>query len=131
MDEIQLKVKKASRFIDNLIKAITFLSFILFSLSFYVYFYKSGDIYKNQVTLCDAVWSQGLTEQNPLDNPIHESFLIFKNNCFNNAGRTSEMWGKTAFIALDITVLLPLVYFGSKKMVRDSAEKIIKVNNYT
>lgn len=130
MEEIEMNVKKASRFIGNFIKAITFLSFLLFLLSFYIYHYKSGEIYKNQVKLCDTVWSQGLTEENPLDNPIQEAFLGIKNNCFNNAGKTSEMWGKMSFIALDITVLLPLVYFGSKKVVKDSTDKIKRVNSY-
>lgn len=128
MDEVEIKVKQASRFVDNFIKIVTVFSFILFASTFYIYLYKSGEIYKNQVVLCDAVWSQGMTEQNPLENPIHETFLDFKNNCFDNAGKTIQMWGKTAFIALDITVLLPLVYFGSKKVVSDSAEKIKKVN---
>jgi len=69
-----------------------------------------------------------LTDQNPLDNPIHESFLSFKNECFSNADRTSEMWGRLAFIALDISILLPIIYFGSKKVVKDSAEKVIRVD---
>lgn len=131
MDEIQEKVKKASRFLDNFIKAITILSFLLFLISFYIYRFRAGDIYKNQVALCDTVWSQGLTQENPLTNPIHSYFLGYKNNCFNNAGRTSEVWGKVAFIAFDITFLLPLVYFGSKKVVKDSSEKIIRINSMT
>ena len=129
MDDIDVKVRKASKFVDNLIKVTTFLSFILFVTSFYIYHYKADIIYKNQIALCDAVWTQGQTTQNPLENPIHESFLKYKNECFNNAGRTSEMWAKTAFIALDITVLLPLIYFGGKKAFKDSSEKIMKVKS--
>ena len=129
MDDISIKVRKASKFVDNLIKVTTFLSFILFVTSFYIYHYKADIIYKNQIALCDAVWTQGQTTQNPLENPIHESFLKYKNECFNNAGRTSEMWAKTAFIALDITVLLPLIYFGGKKAFKDSSEKIMKVKS--
>lgn len=128
MEEVTLKVKKASHFLDKLIKVTTFISFLLFAVSIYVYKYKSDDIYKNQIDVCDAVWSQGMTDTNPLNNPIHESFLTFKNNCFNNAVKTTQMWAKTAFIALDITVLLPLLYFGSKKVVKDSADKIKKVH---
>ena len=130
MDEVQIKVKHASRFVDTLIKIVTFLSFILFFASFYVYRYKSGEIYKNQVALCDTVWSQGMTEGNALDiNPIQEAFLGVKNDCFDNAGKTADLWGRVAFIALDITVLLPLIYFGGKKMVRDSADKINKLHS--
>ena len=128
MDDIGTKVVKASKFVDNLIKAVTALSFILFLASFYIYRYKSGIIYKNQVVLCDMVWTQGLTEQNPLENPIHESFLNVKNECFNNASRTTQFWGQLTFIALDITIILPLIYFGGKKVVKDSSEKINKVN---
>jgi hypothetical protein len=130
MDEIQQKVRKASQFVDNFIKGIIFLSFILFLGCFYIYIYQSGEIYKNQVMLCDTVWSQGMTEQNPLDNPIQEAFLSVKNNCFENAGRTSQLWGKMAFIALDITVLLPIVYFGGKKVVKDTSDRISSVNSY-
>ena len=130
MDEVRLKVENTSRFIDNLIKVVTFVSFLLFFASFYVYRYKAGEIYKNQVSLCDAVWSQGMTEGNPLEgNPIQKAFLGVKNDCFDNAGRTADLWGRVAFIALDITVLLPLVYFGGKKIVKDSAEKINKLHS--
>jgi len=128
MDNLKTNVAKASNFIDILIKAVTVLSFVLFLVSFYIYRYKSGVIYKNQVSLCDMVWTQGLTEQNPLENPIHESFLNVKNECFNNAGRITKVWGQMAFIALDITIILPLIYFGGKKVVKDSSEKIMKVN---
>jgi len=131
MEEVTIQVKKASRFLDNFVKVVTFLSLLLFLISIYVYRYKSGEIYKNQVVLCDVVWSQGMTETNPLKNPLHEILLESKNNCFNNASKTAQMWSKTAFIALDITVLLPLIYFGSKKVVKDSAEKIKKVNELT
>jgi hypothetical protein len=128
MDEIKTKIVDASNFVDKLIKAVTVLAFVLFMVSFYIYHYKSGVIYKNQVVLCDMVWSQGLTEQNPLENPIHDSFLNVKNECFNNAGRTTQFWGQLTFIALDITIILPLIYFGGKKMVKDSSDKINKVN---
>jgi hypothetical protein len=128
MYDFKTKAVKASNFIDNLIKAVTVLSFVLFLVSFYIYRYKSGLIYKNQVALCDAVWTQGLTEQNPFDNPIHESFLNVKNECFDNAGKMTRVWGQMTFIALDITIILPLIYFGGKKVVKDSSEKIMKVN---
>jgi len=49
MDEIEQKVKVASRFADNFIKVIAVTSFVLFVVSFYVYHYKSGEIYKRQV----------------------------------------------------------------------------------
>jgi hypothetical protein len=128
MDDIRMRVTKASNFIDNFIKAVTVLSFVLFAVAFYIYRYNSGVIYKNQVALCDIVWTQGLTEQNPLENPIHKSLLDVKNECFNNAGRTTRFWGQLTFIALDITIILPLIYFGGKKVVKDSSEKILKVN---
>ncbi len=128
MEQVELSIKKASRFVDTLIKIVIFISFCLFALSFYIYHYKAGIIYKNQMALCDAVWTQGQTSQNPIENPIHEAFLGFKNECFNNAGKTAEMWAQTSFIALGITVLLPLIYFGGRRVVKDSSEKIIKVN---
>ncbi len=130
MDNFKVKVKKTVSFTDTLIKVVTFLSFILFASTFYIYHYKAGEIFKNQSALCDAVWSQGMTETNPLKNPIHESFLTFKNNCFNNASLTAKLWGQIAFIALDITIILPVVYFGGKKVVRDSAEKIKKTYSF-
>jgi len=129
MEGVELSVRKASRFIDNLIRVVTFISFLLFAGSFYIYHYKSGEIYKNQIVLCDAVWTQGQTQENPLDNPIHESLLVFKNECFNNATRTVQMWGQVSFIALGITMLLPLVYFGGKKVIKDSTDRIMRVKS--
>ena len=128
MEEMRVKVKKASKFIDNFIKIITFLSFMLFLATFYISRYKSRDIYQNQVALCDTVWSQGMTDVNPLNNPIHTAFLDNKNNCFMNAKITSEMWGSMSFITFTITLLLPSVYFGSKKVVKETSDKIKKVN---
>ncbi len=128
MEEIRVKVKKASNLLDNFIKIITLLTFLLSLISFYIYRYKAKDIYQKQVALCDTVWSQGMTEVNPLNNPIHTAFLDNKNNCFINAKITSEMWGSMSFISFSITLLLPSVYFGGKKVVKDTSDKIKKVN---
>jgi len=130
MEELRKKVNKTSRIVDNLIKVVTVISFLLFLVSFYIYKFKAGEIFKDQVVLCDVVLSQGLTQQNPLDNPIHSALLGAKNNCFNNAGRTAEMWGKLAFMAFDISFLLPFVYFGSKKVVKDTHRNIVKVHEF-
>ncbi len=131
MDEVAVKVKNTSRLIDNFIKLITLLSFLLFLFTLYIYKFKSGEIYKSQVAICDTVWSQGMTQTNPLNNPIQTAFLDNKNNCFDNARRTSEIWGKMSFIAFDISFLLPFIFFGSKKVIKDASDKIIKVNTYT
>lgn len=128
MDEVVVKVKKTSKAVDRFIKVITFLSFVLFAITLYIHKFRSGDIYKSQVALCDTVWSQGMTDSNPLNNPIQTTFLKTKNNCFLNAKRTSEIWGKISFISFDITILLPFIYFGSKKIISDTSNKIVKVN---
>lgn len=130
MEEIKFKVNRFRRFIDNVVRAVTFLSFLLFLLSFYIYKYKSGEIYKKQVALCDVVLSQGLTQQNPLENPIHSFFLTSKEQCFANASTAVNYWIRTAFIALDITILLPTVYFGGRKWATDAAGKLVKKNQY-
>jgi len=131
MEEVQIEISRATRFVNNLVKAVAFLSFLLFLLSFYIYKFKAGGIYQKQVKLCDVVWSQGMTETNPLDNPIQSAFLDVKANCIKNATHTVNLWGETAFIALDISILLPLVYFGSKKLVKDTTDKYIKKQTLT
>ncbi len=131
MESVKTKVKDTSKWIDNFIKVITLLSLLLFLVTLYISKYRSGDIYKSQVTVCDTVWSQGMTEENPLNNPIHSMFLENKNNCFDNARRTAQLWEKISFISFGISLLLPSIYFGGKKVIKDTSEKIIRVNNMT
>lgn len=131
MESVKTQVKNTSKWIDNFIKVITVISFLLCAITLYVSKYRSGTIYKSQVVVCDTVWSQGMTEQNPLDNPIHTMFLENKNNCFDNARRTSELWEKISFISFFITLVLPLIYFGGKKVIKDTSDKILRVNSMT
>ncbi|HLE48723.1 MAG TPA: hypothetical protein VI819_01705 [Patescibacteria group bacterium] len=126
MEEIQYRVNRFKRGVDNFVRVITFIAFLLFLLSFYIYKFKAGKIYQNQVALCDVVLSQGLTQDNPLDNPIHSFLLSSKDECFTNASKAVNSWVRTSFIALDITILLPLVYFGGGRLASETASKLAK-----
>jgi hypothetical protein len=126
MDEARIDVSRASNFIDILVKITIVLSFCLFLLSFYIFHFKAGAFYQKQIAVCDVVLSQGITDNSRKTNYVQQLFLEAKSDCLARAVRTMDIWGKIAFISIDITVLLPIVYFGGKKLVRETTQKLIK-----
>jgi hypothetical protein len=126
MDEARIDVSRASNFVDILVKITIVLSFCLFLMSFYIYRFKAGVFYKRQIAVCDVVLSQGITDNSRNTNYIQQLFLEAKSDCLARAVRTMDIWGKIAFISIDITVLLPIVYFGGKRLVKRTTQKLIK-----
>ena len=126
MDKARIDVSHASSFVDILVKITIILSFCLFLLSFYIYRFKAGSFYQRQTIVCDVVLSQGITDNSRNTNYIQQLFLEAKSDCLARAVRTMDLWGKIAFISIDITVLLPIVYFGGKKLVKQTTQKLIK-----
>jgi hypothetical protein len=126
MDEARIDVSRASSFVDILVKITIILSFCLFLLSFYIYRFKAGAFYQRQTIVCDVVLSQGITDNSRNTNYIQQLFLEAKSDCLARAVRTMDLWGKIAFISIDITVLLPIIYFGGKKLVKQTTQKLIK-----
>jgi hypothetical protein len=126
MDEAKIDIPQATHFFDVLVKITVVLAFSLFLLSLYIYRFKSGALYIKQIAICDAVLSQGISDNSRNVNPIQNLFIEAKSDCFARAVRTIDIWGKIAFISLDITILLPIVYFGGKRLVKDTTEKVIK-----
>ncbi|OGM36378.1 hypothetical protein A3E41_04790 [Candidatus Woesebacteria bacterium RIFCSPHIGHO2_12_FULL_38_9] len=131
MEEVKIENSRATRFVSMLVKLTAFVSFLLFVLTFYIYKYRAGNIYKRQVAICDAVLSQGLANNSTRENFIQRLFTGAKSNCFERASRTVGVWAKISFIALDVSILLPLVYFGGGKLMKDTTEKIIKRDTLT
>jgi hypothetical protein len=126
MEEVQIHISRLTRFVDILVKFVTFISILLFLLCFYIYRYQAGEIYKKQVALCDTVWSQGMTNSNPLENPIQSAFLGVKANCMEQATANVSMWSKLVFMFFDISIILPLIYFGGQKLVKDTTNIYLK-----
>jgi hypothetical protein len=126
----QIDISSATRFVDTIVKIAIFLSFALFLLSLYIYRFKAGTLYQKQIAVCDVVLSQGIEDNTKTDNPIQRLFIGAKSDCFARAVRMSDIWSKIAFISLDITLLIPIVYFEGKKLVKNTAEKIIKKDQF-
>ena len=131
MDEgAKIDITSATHFVDTMVKIAIVLSFCLFLLSLYIYRFKAGVFYKRQVAVCDVVLSQGLGTNQSVDNAIQRMFIDAKTDCFARATRTTDIWGKVAFLSLDMTILIPIIYFGGKRLVKDTKEKIIKKNQF-
>jgi hypothetical protein len=126
----QINISSATHFVDTMVKIAIVLSFCLFLLSLYIYRFKAGVLYKRQVDVCDAVLSQGIGTNQRSDNAIQRLFIDAKSDCFARAIRTTDIWSKIAFISLDITLLIPIVYFGGKRLVKDTTDKIIKKDQF-
>src|SRR4030042_4084998 len=129
-DGAQIDIPAATRFVDTVLKIAIVLSFCLFLLSLYIYRFQAGSLYKRQVAVCDTVLSQGIGNNERPDNAIQRLFIDAKSDCFARATRTTDIWGKVAFLSLDMTVLIPMIYFGGKRLVKDTKEKIIKKNQF-
>ena len=126
----KIDIPSATRFVDTMVKIATVLSFCLFLLSLYIYRFQAGSLYKRQITVCDVVLSQGIGTNERPDNALQSLFMNAKSDCFARATRTTDIWSKLAFIFLDMTLLIPLVYFGGKRLVKDTTEKIIKKDQF-